>query len=380
MTVSDTERRGRAGPRRWPILAVILAVLSTVIGGFFLVRTPPVTPFDPVSWRPPVGFGISDSRTTTEGTRPVSEDRLSGPEDIAVDDAGRVYTGTRDGTIFRIVPETGATERFADVGGRPLGLLFDPAGRLVVANHGVGLQAVSPDGNVSLLTDSAAGRPIRAANDLAIDVRGRIYLTDSNARYNSSSLGDQASYSLYDFLEGRPRGRLLRYDPSTGSTEQLLDGLYFPNGIVLDPDQRSVLVAESTRYRITRFWLSGDRAGSTEPFLEGIPGISDGFDRDSSGRLLLSTYDRVDALDRYVLPNPVLRQAVIRLPTSILIGDEPLAGSVLVLSDEGAVLRRVRLDPAATNVVEHDGRWLVGSLVEQRIRSLPAVEDTDPDQ
>ena len=141
---------------------------------------------------------------------------------------------------------------FATVGGRPLGMAVDSDGRLIVTNHGIGLQAVSPAGEVTLLTDSAGGEPIRFANDVVIADDGAVYFSDSNARFNNASLPGLPSHSLYDFLEGRPRGRLLRYDPVTRSTTVLLSGLYFPNGIVVTADQRSLLVAESTRYRITR--------------------------------------------------------------------------------------------------------------------------------
>ncbi|MGH3318532.1 MAG: SMP-30/gluconolactonase/LRE family protein, partial [Nocardioidaceae bacterium] len=45
-----------------------------------------------------------------------------GTEDVLVDDAGRVITGTEDGRIFRISADGGVVELLAMTGGRPLGI------------------------------------------------------------------------------------------------------------------------------------------------------------------------------------------------------------------------------------------------------------------
>lgn len=70
--------------------------------------------------------------------------------------------------------------------------------------------------------------------DVARD--GRIYFSDSSSKY-----GDVA----HDFLEHKPHGRLLRYDPHTAATEVLLSGLYMANGVALSQREDFVLVCES---------------------------------------------------------------------------------------------------------------------------------------
>lgn len=365
-------RRGTVLRRTGIALGSVVLLLAVAIGAFFLVRNPPVEPFEPVAWDPPDGFSVDSGRidSATAGTlRPLGRQSFNGPEDIAVDGSQRVYTGTRDGLIMRTEPGRDRAEVFAKVGGRPLGLAFDHHGRLLVANHGVGLQSVSPSGNVTLLADRANGEPILAANDLVIDSAGIVYFSDSNSKYNSATLGGLPSYSLYDFLEGRPLGRLLKYDPQSRRTTELLTDLYFPNGVVLTGDERAVLVAESTRYRISRYWLSGSRAGTADVLVDGLPGISDGFTSTGDGRLLLPMYERIPSLDRYVLPSRLMRQAVVRVPTSVLVGEEPLSGCVLVLSEDGRVLSQVTgIHPAPTNIVPYQQGWLLGSLVGQPIR------------
>ncbi len=67
-----------------------------------------------------------------------------GPEDIAVDAQGRIYGGMEDGRILRFQADGSQPELFADTGGRPLGLHFDAAGNLVVADGNKGLLSIAP--------------------------------------------------------------------------------------------------------------------------------------------------------------------------------------------------------------------------------------------
>ena len=61
-----------------------------------------------------------------------------------------------------------------------------------------------------------------------------VYFSDASSKFQ------QNEYAL-DLLEGRPWGRLLVFDPVTGKTEVLLDGLYFANGVALSAKEDFVL-------------------------------------------------------------------------------------------------------------------------------------------
>jgi hypothetical protein len=56
-----------------------------------------------------------------------------GAEDVLVVD-GLVYTGTEEGSIFRLRPDGSRIDRVGHTGGRPLGLELLPDGRLLVAD------------------------------------------------------------------------------------------------------------------------------------------------------------------------------------------------------------------------------------------------------
>lgn len=348
-----------------------LAVVSALaVAALLVVVPPPVTEFQPAAWTPPAGFAVEAGSRTVADAAAMSTQSLHGPEDIAIDPDGHIYTGDRDGRILRLGPD-GHAEVFAHVGGRPLGLAFDDQGNLLVANHGVGLQSVTPDGTVTVLAAEAAGRRILFANDLVVGADGRVWFTDSSARYNTTTLGDSASYLLPDFVDGRPSGRLLVFDPTSGATEQVLDDLYFPNGLAFPAHGRSLWIAESNRYRILEHDLTG---GDTTVLLDALPGVPDGINLDQDGAMVVALYDRTGALDRLVLPTTLGRQLMIRLPSSVFVNEaDPLTGGVLVLQPDGRVRHwHTGLSPAATNVVPADGRWYLGALLGQPVRVMTA--------
>lgn len=86
------------------------------------------------------------------------------------------------------------------------------------------------------------------------------------------------------------RGRLLVANPDVGlqaldvhtGKATLLTGLYFPNGVAVTSDQKSVLVAQTGLYAITRYRLAD---GMSEPFATNMPGIPDGVMGDGHGTI-----------------------------------------------------------------------------------------------
>ena len=88
-----------------------------------------------------------------------------GAEDVVVGthgpDEGAVFTGTEDGSIFRISHDGRRIDRVAHTGGRPLGIEIDPDGRLLVcdAHRGV-LRVDTATGAVEPVTDRVAGSPM----------------------------------------------------------------------------------------------------------------------------------------------------------------------------------------------------------------------------
>src|SRR5580692_1711774 len=179
------------------------------------------------------------------GAEAIGLDRVEGPEDVILDRQDRLYGSTRDGNIIRFSGERFETrEVFAHIGGRPYGMQLDKDENLIVCVGGMGVYGVKPGGEVFKVTDET-GRTwtklnddsrVRMADDLDIAPDGKIYFSDCTTRYEASN------YPL-EIVEGRPNGRVLCYDPATGTTKKIIKSFYFPNGICVAHDARSVLIA-----------------------------------------------------------------------------------------------------------------------------------------
>ena len=84
-------------------------------------------------------------------------------------------------------------------------------------------------------------------------------------------------------LEGRGNGRIICYDPATGTTRTILRNLLFPNGMCVAHDNHSVLFAETWGCRVSRYWLDGPNAGTIETVISDLPGYPDNINRGSNG-------------------------------------------------------------------------------------------------
>jgi sugar lactone lactonase YvrE len=291
---------------------------------------------------------------------------------VAFDRAGRIYAGFQHGRIVRFEPEGKTYQAYAETGGRPLGLHFDSRGNLLVADAERGLLSVPPRGEIEVLTAEADGTPFGLADDLDIAADGTVYFSDATTKYTRESY-------LLDMIEHGSHGRLLAYEPSNRTTTVLLDGLSFANGVAVSPDQSFVLVCESWKYRIRRFWLEGPREGQTDIFIDNLPGFPDGVSSNGGSRFWVALVaPRIARLDS-LLPFPRLRKAFFRLgfmESDDASGPPIRYGFVLGLDTKGEVVQTLQ-DPTGTvydtitSVEEHGGRLYLGSYARDTIGRLP---------
>ncbi len=349
---------------------LIIACASIVLLGVLYLLFYPVG-IDAAAWTPPPApklEGVYAVNQALAGITRLGADVIVGSEDVAIGPDGRLYAGAKDGTIYRLPVAGGAPERFAATGGRPLGLKFDQRGHLIVADCFRGLLDVAPDGTVSVLSTEAGGKPFKFTDDLDIAADGTIYFTDASWKFG------QPEYRL-DFLEHRPNGRLLAYEPATKTTRVVLDNLYFANGVAISPDQQFLVLAETAKYRLLRYWLSGERRGQVEPLIENLPGFPDGVSTGQDGIFWVALFARRNPILDRLLPQPFWRSMVLRLPRTFQPKPDHY-GFVLGINDRGEVIRNFQ-DPAptafapVTNVVEHGGRLYLGSLEDKGIGVFP---------
>ncbi len=345
-----------------------LPVLLLLAAALYLALTP--SPIDPLPWEAPEAppmTAVLEPNDTLMKAELLARGQIHGPEDTAVDAQGRVYAGLHDGRVVRVLADD-SVETFADTGGRPLGMDFDAAGNLILADAYKGLLRIDPQGRIEVLSTEADGLPFAFTDDLDIASDGIIYFSDASSRFQ------QPDY-LLDLLEARPHGRLLSYDPSTGETRVLLDGLYFANGVALSANEDFVLVNETYRYRITRYWLKGERAGQHEVFIDNLPGLPDNLQGDRKGTfwVALPTPRKADA--DFLHRHPWLKAQLAKLPRALWPKAIPY-GFAIALDENGKIVRSLH-DTSGTHLrmvtsVKPVGDYLYfGSLDNDRIGKLP---------
>jgi sugar lactone lactonase YvrE len=113
-----------------------------------------------------------------------------------------------------------------------------PDGRLLTT--GTGLFRHEHDGSV--VPHAELGDLAGDWNELVVDGRGNAYV---NGRCE------------FDFSGAPPAGVIALVTPD-GRARQVADGIAFPNGMVVTPDNRTLIIAESIAQRLTAFDISDD--------------------------------------------------------------------------------------------------------------------------
>jgi sugar lactone lactonase YvrE len=322
---------------------------------------------NPIAWTPPTAPALDGPYAVNDrlaGIQRLDTGSGFGPEDIALDAQGRIYGGMEDGHIMRLEPDGSHATVFANTHGRPLGLIFDHSGNLIVADANKGLLAIAPNGTITTLSTEAEGFPFRCLNDLDVAQDGTIYFTDSSDRFPISQF-------KADLLESRGNGRLLAWDPKTKTTRRLMDDISFANGVAVSPDQSFVLVNETGRYRVRRYWLSGAKKGQSDIFIDNLPGFPDGILWNGHDKFWLALVTPRDPIFDRMLPHPFLRKIVMRLP-SMLQPAPKRYSFVLGLDLNGRVVANLQNGAKdcyaeIANVVEHNGMLYFGSIGESAI-------------
>jgi gluconolactonase len=200
-------------------------------------------------------------------------------EGIVFDRAGQAYVSdTQHGTIYKISPD-GKTAVWASTPA-PNGHKILADGTHLVADKGAVLHL---DANGKKLRDASSesgGKPLRSPNDLSIDPKGGFYFTDPGG----------------SGVE-KPIGTVHYVDPQ-GKTHTIADGLAFPNGIVLRPDGKTLLVGESGHNRVLIYdviapgKIGNRRVFATLPTKQGdqIENAPDGMALDEAGNLFVAHY------------------------------------------------------------------------------------------
>jgi sugar lactone lactonase YvrE len=156
--------------------------------------------------------------------------------------------------------------------GRPLGIRRLNKDLFIYADAVKGLGTVNFEtGELKTLVHAGKkydGRWVSFVDDVDVIDEDNVVFTDASWLYDETNLSPA-------FFGGLATGRVYKYNIKTDTLTLLIDDMYFSNGIQILPDKQSFIVAETLTARIYRHYFSGPKKGTTEIFMDNLPGNPD---------------------------------------------------------------------------------------------------------
>jgi sugar lactone lactonase YvrE len=149
----------------------------------------------------------------------------------------------------------------------PFSIDWLPDGRLlVVSGPEARLLRREPDG--SLVTHADLSRFARGWNEIVVDGRGNTYVNGSDFDFRGGGA----------FIPG-----VIALVTPDGAVRQVADGIAFPNGMAVTPDNSTLIVAESFAGRLTAFDIAADGGLSNRRVWADLGQGGDGICLDAEG-------------------------------------------------------------------------------------------------
>ena len=171
----------------------------------------------------------------------------------------------------------GALSLFLDKSGRSNGTYFDNEGNLLTCADEKGeIWSISPDGKASVLLADLNDKQLNGPNDLWVDAKGGIYLTDPYYQrpYWTRTKPDIESQDVYYLPKG------------SHSAKKVVGNLNKPNGIVGTPDGKYLYIADIGAGSIFRYTIDQEGVLSGKHLL--IKRGADGMTLDNKGNIYLT--------------------------------------------------------------------------------------------
>jgi len=203
--------------------------------------------------------------------------QFSFTEGASTDKKGNVFFTDQPNNKIWEYSADGKLTVFLDSAGRSNGMYFDKKGNLVTcADEHEQLWSISPNKKVKVLLSDYQGKPMNGPNDIWIDNKGGIYMTDPYYQRpwwtrTKSDLDGQKVYYL-------PKGAKQPFIVDADNKQ--------PNGIVGSPDGKFLYVADIGDNKTYKYTINKDGTLSDRKLF--VQQGSDGMTLDEKGNVYLT--------------------------------------------------------------------------------------------
>lgn len=214
---------------------------------------------------------------------PVGND-LHRPECVVTAPSGDLFVPDWRGGVTRIAADGSQDTWLADAAGidlRPNSIALAPDGSFLLANLGDagGVWRLRRDGSIEPFLIEIEGRPVPPANFVAIDDRGRTWISVSTRRVPREQAWRPDVADGFVVLVQGSRARIVA------------DGLHYTNEVRPDPTGTWLYVVETFGRRLTRFRINPDGMLTERQVVVGLGHgcFPDGFAFDAGGAIWLTS-------------------------------------------------------------------------------------------
>lgn len=181
---------------------------------------------------------------------------------------GRLFFSDMHGGRVMAIDETGQVEVICVVPRRPAGLGWLPDGGMLVVSMTDRRLMRLDGGRLVQVADLTELAPFHC-NDMVVGTDGRAYVGNFGFDIDAGA---------------EPTGTTLVCVEPTGDAWVVVDELLFPNGMVITPDGRTLIVAESFGQRLSAYDIEPDGSlGSPRIWADLRPNVPDGICLDAQG-------------------------------------------------------------------------------------------------
>ena len=180
---------------------------------------------------------------------------------------GRLWFSDFYAHAVKSVDESGEVRTELELDDQPSGLGWLPDGRLlVVAMKERAVKRLDPSGLV--LHADIRHLTAHLCNDMVVDGQGTAWV--GNFGFDLDAVTKASGVEVFNSF---PVANLVRVDPD-GAAHVAAEDMHFPNGSVITPDGKTLIVAESLAGRLTAFTINADKSLTDRRVWAALEGVA----------------------------------------------------------------------------------------------------------